>query len=543
MFEEPIPFLIVGSGLAGLNAALMLAEYGRVCVVTKRADDAASAWAQGGIASVLPDSNDTLEAHIRDTLEAGAGLCNVEAVRSIVEAGPEAVARLVSLGVHFDQNAAGYHRTREGGHSAHRILHAGDVTGREIMRALWERARAHANITLLDSHIAVDLLTLKKQGIADDDRCVGAYVLDCIEGRVEAVRAHTTLLATGGAGKAYLYTSNPDSATGDGIAMAFRAGAHIANMEFFQFHPTCLYHPQAKSFLISEALRGEGGILRRADGTALMDGLHPLKDLAPRDVVARAIDADMKRSGADCVFLDMTGEDPDHVRTRFPSIYARCLDFGIDITKHQIPVVPAAHYLCGGVVTNLEAETTLPGLWAAGETAHTGLHGANRLASNSLLEAVVMSSRAADGMKHAIQHDDALPAVHPWDEGQAVDADELVVVAHNWDELRRTMWNYVGIVRSDRRLTRAASRLGLLYREIQEYYWNFRLTLDLVELRNLCDVARLVVASARHRRESRGLHTNRDTPDLLPGTPQDTVVSWTAEGLRFHPRMGAPTGV
>ncbi|MBI5510468.1 MAG: L-aspartate oxidase [Deltaproteobacteria bacterium] len=517
-------FLVIGSGLAGLNAALRLAAHGRVTVITKRQlSDSNTAFAQGGIAAVVAQ-DDTLEAHVADTLQAGAGLCREDVVRAVVADGRKAIARLVELGVRFDVQNGAYDLGREGGHSARRILHAKDLTGREICRALVDAVQQHDNITLLADHIAVDLITLRKLGRGREDRCVGAYVLNTREQRVDTLRAKATLLATGGAGKVYLYTSNPDVATGDGVAMAFRAGARIANMEFFQFHPTVLFHPHAKSFLVSEALRGEGGVLRRRDGSRLMQGVHPLEDLAPRDIVARAIDQDLKRTGEDYVTLDMTAKDPAFLLARFPNIHTACLALGIDMTKVPIPVVPAAHYMCGGVVTDLAGATDLPGLYAAGETACTGLHGANRLASNSLLEAAVFSDRAAAAMAAGVRETEAALALPEWDPGRAADPDEMVVVSHNWDELRRTMWNYVGIVRSDRRLERAMARIELLREEIDDYYWNFKLTHDLVELRNLVTVAHLIVASARARRESRGLHYNTATPELSHKPPHDTVI-------------------
>lgn len=519
-----VDHLVIGSGLAGLSAALRLAGDGKVLVVTKRrAGDNSTAYAQGGIASVM-SSDDSFERHVEDTLAAGAGLCEEGAVRSVVQDGPHAVERLVSFGVHFDQTGDHYDLAREGGHTARRILHARDTTGREIDRALRERVQQTPGIELWSDHVVVDLITLKKLGRGNHDRCVGAYILDARNGEVITVRAKTTLLATGGSGKVYLYTSNPDVATGDGVAMAFRAGAHIANMEFMQFHPTCLYHPRAKSFLISEALRGEGGILRLIDGTPLMRDVHPMADLAPRDIVARAIDRDMKRSGDDYVTLDMTGLDPAFVATRFPHIHTACLALGIDMTKTPIPVVPAAHYLCGGVKTDLQGSTTLAGLWAAGETACTGLHGANRLASNGLLEAAVMGERASSGMAAYAREVSSDVPVPEWDLGSASDVDEAVVVSHNWDELRRTMWNYVGIVRSDKRLQRAMTRVLMLDEEIREYYWNVRLTYDLLELRNLATVARLMVASAQHRRESRGLHYNIDTPTSSDAWRRQTLL-------------------
>lgn len=506
-------YLVVGSGLAGLNAALLLAEHGRVAVVTKRqSSESATARAQGGIASVISE-HDSFAAHVRDTLEAGAGLCDRAVAESVVADGPRAIERLVSLGVAFDQRNGSFDLTREGGHSRRRILHNQDLTGREIVRALMERARSVANITFFNNHIAVDLITTRKLGMGQSNRCVGAYILDNHHQQVQTLLAKAVLLASGGAGKAYLYTSYPDVATGDGVAMAFRAGAAIADMEFFQFHPTCLYHPRAKSFLISEALRGEGGVLKRQDGTAFMQAVHPRADLAPRDVVARAIDEELKRTGDDYVTLDMTALDPAFIAERFPNIHTACLGLGIDMTREPIPVVPAAHYMCGGIRTGLDGSTDVEGLWAAGETACTGLHGANRLASNSLLEAAVFSERAARAMLGYAREVDGFSAAPEWDPGTAAEPDEIVVVSHNWDELRRAMWSYVGIVRSDKRLQRAERRIHLLQEEIQEYYWRFRITHDLVELRNLATVAQLVVACAQHRRESRGLHCNIDVPE------------------------------
>ena len=527
-------FLVIGSGLAGLNAAVRLSAHGAVMLVTKRQlTESNTAYAQGGIAAVVAD-DDSLESHVADTLTAGAGLCRTDVVRSVVGAGKSAIERLVSLGVHFDQHDGHYDLGREGGHSTRRILHSKDFTGQEVERALVDAVSRISNITLLPDQIAVDLITLKKLGRSSADRCVGAYILDDRESQVTTVRAKATLLATGGAGKVYLYTSNPDVATGDGVAMAFRAGASIANMEFFQFHPTVLFHPRAKSFLVSEALRGEGGVLRRRNGTRLMQGVHPLEDLAPRDVVARTIDQDLKRTGDDYVTLDMTHKDPAFIASRFPNIHTACLSFGIDMTKVPIPVVPAAHFMCGGVVTDLTGVTNLPGLYAAGETACTGLHGANRLASNSLLEAAVLSDRAAAAMA-AYSRDVTLELPLPeWDPGKAADPDEMVVVSHNWDELRRTLWNYVGIVRSDRRLERALARIDLLRQEIDEYYWNFKLTHDLIELRNLVTVANLIVACAKHRRESRGLHFNTDTPSTDARYARDSVVR---RGVRDNPEI------
>jgi L-aspartate oxidase len=512
-------FLILGSGLAGLFYALRVADHGRVAIVTKRlAGDSATNWAQGGIAAVLAD-DDTFDQHQRDTLTAGAGLCHEDVVQHVVERAPGVVESLVRLGVHFDPaeagatNGGGFALGREGGHTRRRILHHRDATGRELSRALIERARAHPNIAFFEQHLGVDLVTARRSGIAGPDRCLGAYVLDAKTNLVHRFLAPITLLATGGGGKVYLYTSNPDVASGDGVAMAYRAGATVANLEFMQFHPTCLFHPQAKSFLITEAVRGEGGILKTLAGDAFMSRYHAMADLAPRDVVARAIDSELKRSGNDCVVLDITHKDPAFVRARFPNIHQRCLEFGIDITRQPIPVVPAAHYTCGGVRTDLRGETDLPNLFAAGEVASTGLHGANRLASNSLLECAVFADAAASASLKRIG--DVAPAedVPAWQAQWARDSDEAVMITQNWEEVRRFMWNYVGIVRSDKRLERARHRIGLLLEEIDEYYWNFRVTPDLIELRNLTLMAELVIECATWRKESRGLHFNLDHKD------------------------------
>jgi L-aspartate oxidase len=515
-------FLVIGSGISGLVYALHAAEHGKVLVVTKREpSDGSTAWAQGGIAAVL-DPQDTLSAHVTDTLTVGDGLCHKETVELCVSDGPSAISELRERwGVQFDRSPSGeWELAREGGHSARRVAHAKDTTGKEIERALLACAERHPNISILPHHMAVDLLTLAKYG--GPDACFGAYVLSFPRREVLAILARATVLATGGAGKVYLYTSNPDVATADGVAMAYRAGAQVGNMEFFQFHPTCLYHPEAKSFLISEALRGEGGILRLATGESFMERYHPMKSLAPRDVVARAIDAELKRSGADFVTLDMTHLPSDFLAQRFPAIFSQCMQFGIDMRTRPIPVVPAAHYSCGGVVTDSHGRTSVRNLFALGETAMTGLHGACRLASNSLLEGVVFGRRAAAASKEI----EALfpQQVIPWQSGTAQDPDEAVVVSQNWEEVRRLMWNYVGIVRTDRRLERARRRIELIREEIREYYWNFKITTDLLELRNVALVAHLIVESAARRKESRGLHFNTDHPQKDSAFQTDTLL-------------------
>jgi L-aspartate oxidase len=524
-------FLVLGSGLAGLSFALKVAPHGRVAIVTKK-DRAESNtnYAQGGIASVT-SKEDSFELHVRDTLEAGAGLCKEAAVRAIIEGGPARIAELIDLGMHFTEReiprshgARELDLGREGGHSKRRILHAKDITGREIERALLAAVAEQPNITVFENHMAINLITSQKLGYVGDNQCLGVYVLDKQTGQVETFATPVTVLATGGCGKVYLYTTNPDIATGDGVAMAWRAGAAVANMEFVQFHPTCLYHPKAKSFLISEAVRGEGGVLKSIEGVEFMDRHHPLKSLAPRDIVARAIDSEMKKTGADYVLLDITHKPARFIIDRFPNIYQTCLGYGIDITKEPIPVVPAAHYQCGGVLTNVDGETEIAGLYAVGEVACTGLHGANRLASNSLLEALVCSHRAS---QRAIANKPKLVEIKipPWHSGNALNPDEMVVVSHNWEEIRRLLWDYVGIVRTNKRLQRARNRIANLQGEIQEYYWDFIVTSDLLELRNIATVAELIVECALRRPESRGLHYNLDYPNPNPEwAQQDSVL-------------------
>ncbi len=509
-------FVVIGSGVAGLSLSLKLAERGSVAIVTKRKPtDSNTAWAQGGVACVT-SAEDSFDLHIEDTLIAGAGLCDQEAVRTIVTEGPAAVRELMRIGVHFDERVmeGGQKELdlgKEGGHSKRRVLHYHDTTGREIEQRLLDAVVQQPNIQILDNHMAVDLITTGKLGYTTEDRVIGVYVLNDASGIVETIRSDRVVLATGGCGKVYLYTTNPDIATGDGVAMAWRAGAAVANMEFIQFHPTCLFHPEKKSFLISEAVRGEGGKLVDASGREFMLKYHKLAALAPRDIVARAIDAEMKRTGAKCMYIDITHRPAAFLRDRFPNIYETCSSLGIDMSRQPIPIVPAAHYQCGGVKTDLQGATTLRGLFAVGEVACTGLHGANRLASNSLLEALVLAGRCSLALlkpKFSKYHQAFnLPE---WRPGHAQDVDEVVVIYHNWDEIRRLMWDYVGIVRTNKRLQRASTRLRNLQREIQEFYWDFKLTTDLLELRNLCTVASLIVDSALARNESRGLHFTLD---------------------------------
>jgi L-aspartate oxidase len=512
---EPLEtdYLVLGSGIAGLNFALLAAEHGRVVVCTKKAaNDTNTNWAQGGVAAVLA-GDDSMALHVQDTLTAGDGLCDRPVVEMCVEEGPRHVQRLLDLGVRLDRDEHGnLDLGREGAHSKNRVVHWQDVTGREIQRALIAAVKSHANITILEDHIGVDLLSMAKYG--GDPACFGAYVLDRATGEVKTITSRATVLATGGTGKVYVYTSNPDVATGDGVAMAYRLGAAVCDLEFVQFHPTVLYHPHARNFLISEALRGEGGVLKLASGETFMENYHPMKSLASRDIVARAIDNELKKSGADSVYLDMTHLDPAFVRGRFPNIGERCLGLGIDITKQPIPCVPAAHYMCGGIKTDKTGATTIQGLFAIGECAFTGLHGANRLASNSLLEGMVYSQRAAEAVKQ-------LPRVRPsqvapWSSGNATDSNDAIVVSLNWEEIRRFMWSYVGIVRTDKRIERALRRIETVRDELRQYYLDFKITSDLIELRNLALVAHLVIESARRRKESRGLHFTLDYPEKLP---------------------------
>ncbi|MBI5286829.1 MAG: L-aspartate oxidase [Deltaproteobacteria bacterium] len=540
--EVKTDFLVIGSGIAGLSFALKAASLGTVAVVTKRQRrESATYYAQGGIASVL-SKEDTFEAHIKDTLVAGVGLCHPEIVEMVVKDGPNRIHELMQIGAKFTMRPGGNEPDlgKEAGHSRRRIVHAQDFTGREVEEALLKAVEVERNITVYENHIAIDLITHSKfVERKEPDICWGAYVLDKKTGEVHTILAKATVLATGGAGKVYLYTSNPDVATGDGVAMAFRCGATVANMEFIQFHPTCLYHPKAKSFLISEAIRGEGGILRLKDGTPLMERYHPMKDLAPRDIAARAIDLELKKRGDDCVYLDITHKDPAFVKDRFPNIYERCLRFGFDMTKEPLPVVPAAHYICGGVVTDGYGETTIKRLFAIGEVASTGLHGANRLASNSLLEALVFAHRTylkesfrpacatADRKEGRTLLSQGLPSVPAWEVGGAIDSNDAVVISQNWDEIRHFMWNYVGIVRSNKRLERARRRIELLKTEINEYYWDFTITTDLLELRNIATVAELIIRCAMTRKESRGLHYNIDYPERDDRNwKKDTIIQY-----------------
>ena len=530
-------FLVIGAGIAGLSFALRAAKHGSVIVVTKGdAFESNTAWAQGGIASVLPedcrDPGDSVEHHVADTLDAGAGLCKEAAVRTIIGEGAAAIDDLVDYGVSFDKEDGHFQLGKEGGHSHRRILHARDTTGREVARALIETARKTPNLTLLENHFVIDLITTAKLGAAVDDRVLGAYVLETKTNEVKVFRSDRVILAAGGCGKVYLYTTNPDSATGDGVALGWRAGAAIANMEFIQFHPTCFYNPgatgpEARSFLVSEAVRGEGGILINAKGEDFTKKIDPRGSLAPRDIVARAIDREIKRTGATCVYLDVTHKPKGFMKERFPYIYQTLLRFGLDCETQPIPVVPAAHYQCGGVLTDVNGKTTIRGLYAVGEVGCTGLHGANRLASNSLLEGNVIARRALDEMmKHhppgKCVHE--APEIPPWEHGDTAEPDELVVIYHNWDEIRRLMWDYVSIVRTDNRLRRATARLRNLKKEVREFYWGHRVNADILELRNLVAVAGLIVECATRRKESRGLHYTLDHPNTEERLCTDTIL-------------------
>jgi len=534
--SPPIDVLVIGSGVAGLSLALRLADHTRVAVLAKgQISEGSSMYAQGGIAAVMDPHDDSFEAHIEDTLVAGAGLCHRDTVELVVRRGPAMIDWLTQQGVPFTTEpepgsasaTARLHLTREGGHTFRRVVHADDATGFAIETALIRAVRTHGAIELLEDQLAIDLITSAKLGLGGPSRCLGAYVLDKAGGHVRAVAARYVVLASGGASKAYLYTSNPDTSTGDGIAMAWRAGCRVGNMEFMQFHPTCLYHPRAKSFLISEAVRGEGGRLLLPNGQPFMQAHDPRGELASRDIVARAIDYEMKRGGLDYVHLDISHRPADFIKAHFPTIYRRCLEFGYDMTREPIPVVPAAHYTCGGVVSDLSGRADVQNLYAIGECAFTGLHGANRLASNSLLECLVFAEAAAHDIATQLSTTPPPPPVLPaWDESRVTDADEQVVVSHNWDELRRFMWDYVGIVRTGKRLQRALRRMELLSEEIHEYYGNFRITNDLIELRNLVLVAELIIHSALWRKESRGLHFTRDYPDNDPRYAQrDTILA------------------
>ncbi len=548
MREYNTDFLVIGSGVAGLSFALKVADHGRVALVTKRdVMESNTAYAQGGIAAVL-SSVDSFDLHIQDTLSSGDGLCNRDVVEMVVKNGPGLIHELIRMGVKFsrseeDHRSPGteYDLGREGGHSENRVIHADDMTGRAMEQVLVEHAKNHPNITLYEHHIALDLITYStrmRSGVIikqHESHCCGAYILDIKGKTVKTFCARTTVLASGGAGKVYLYTSNPDVATGDGIAMGYRAGASVANLEFVQFHPTCLYHPEAKNFLISEAVRGEGGILIDKSGKPFMEKYDSLKDLACRDVVSRSIDSELKKSGDESVFLDISHKDPAYVKKRFPNLYSKCLSYGYDMTKDPIPVVPAAHYMCGGVATDLNGKTDVNTLYAIGETACTGLHGANRLASNSLLEALVYADRAAKSALLALRENqgkNVLPFDIPdWDDTGTTDSDEVSLVSHNWDEIRRFMWDYVGVVRSNKRLERAMRRITNIQKEIREYYWDFKVTSDLIELRNIATVSELIITCAMRRKESRGLHYTIEYPEKDDaGWLNDTVLKRIPEG-------------
>ena len=525
--EFKTDFLILGSGIAGLSLAIKASALGSVAIVTKKEKSESNTnYAQGGIAAVT-DKTDSFAEHINDTLICGAGLCKKDVVEFVVKEAPPRIAELIDWGVQFTRSETPpypYDLGQEGGHTHRRVLHAKDLTGHEIERALHEKIACLQNVIIYENHIGIDLI-MEKTDSGKPRRCLGAYVLDINKSDIHTYRAKYTILSTGGAGKVYLITTNPDIATGDGIAMAYRAGAQIANMEFIQFHPTCLYHPDAKAFLISEAVRGEGGILKLKNGTPFMDKYHPMKSLAPRDIVAKAIDTEIKKSGDEYVLLDITHHDRNFLINRFPNIYNKCLEFGVDISRDPIPVVPAAHYICGGVAVNVHGETSIPHLFACGEVSCTGLHGANRLASNSLLEAVVYAHRVFT--KIAADYAKTLQSkifIAPWDYSGTIESDDSIVVTHNWDEVRRCMWNYVGIVRSNKRLERAVRRIELIQREIDDYYRNYKVTKDMVELRNITIVAKLIADSASRRKESRGLHYNIDYPEMNDKLNTDTII-------------------
>lgn len=531
--------LVIGSGGAGLSLALRLADQARILVLSKASLTSGSTYhAQGGISAVF-DKHDSLESHIKDTLKAGAGLCDTEAVRITVTHGKDNIQWLKSQGVKFTEQQStngkkSFHLNREGGHSHRRIVHTADATGKAVSETLIERTKSHPNITLLENHNAIDLITSNQSGKVNQ-HILGAYVLNTLTNKVKSIAAKTIVLATGGASKVYQYSTNPDISTGDGIALAWRAGCRVSNMEFMQFHPTCLYHPEERSFLISEAVRGEGGKLILPDGSEFMHLYDPHKELAPRDIVARAIDNEIKKHGIDCVYLDISHKPADFIKQHFPTIYQKCLSLGIDITQQPIPVVPAAHYTCGGIMTDLNAHTDIPGLYAIGEVACTGLHGANRMASNSLLECLVFAERAANDIAKILTNIIEPPPLPDWDDSQVSDSDEEIVVAHNWDELRLFMWDYVGIVRSNKRLNRAMHRLEILKEEITEYYRNFKVTSDLLELRNLVIVAELIIRSALLRKESRGLHYNQDYPNIDNTLPAQNTILYPKKGkLQFN---------
>ena len=520
-------FLIIGSGIAGLSLAIKASTLGSVSIVTKKEKSESNTnYAQGGIAAVM-DQTDSFEEHIEDTLVCGAGLCHKDVVDFVVREAPPRINELIDWGVNFTKSETPPHPFdlgQEGGHHKRRVLHAKDLTGKEIERALHEKVAGLNNVRIYENHIGIDLI-IQKDIQGKTINCLGAYVLDINQGEIHTYRAKYTILSTGGAGKVYLITTNPDIATGDGIAMAYRAGARIANMEFIQFHPTCLFHPEAKAFLISEAVRGEGGILKLKNGSTFMEKYHPMKSLAPRDVVAKAIDTEIKQSGDEYVLLDITHHSREFLMDRFPNIYHKCLEYGIDMAIHPIPIAPAAHYICGGVVVDHDGKTSIDNLFACGEVSCTGLHGANRLASNSLLEALVYSHRVVTKIAKSFRQTEmSTISIRPWDPADSSESDDTVVVTNNWDEIRRCMWNYVGIVRSDKRLERAARRIDLILNEIHEYYWNYKVTKDLIELRNITTVAKLIVESALMRKESRGLHFTIDYPESKDSFIKDTVL-------------------